>query len=47
MNLLKIEEDMIVQHTLNLNARGFALWYNAIKDMANSLLAERYCDPVG
>jgi hypothetical protein len=47
MNLLKTEEDMIVQHTLDLDARGFAPRYDTIKDMANSLLAERYRNPVG
>jgi hypothetical protein len=47
MNLLKTEEDIIVQHTLDLDARGFAPRYAAIKDIADSLLAERHRDPVG
>jgi hypothetical protein len=46
MNLLKTEEDIIVQHTLDLDARGFAPRYAAIKDIADSLLAERHRDPV-
>jgi hypothetical protein len=46
INLLKTEEDVIVQHTINLDAQGFAPQYASIKDIANSLLAERHCDPV-
>jgi hypothetical protein len=46
MNLLKTEEDMIIQHTLDLDARGFAPRYDAIKDIANSLLAKRHRDPI-
>jgi hypothetical protein len=47
MKLLKTEEDVIVQHILDLDARGFPPRLAAVKDMADSLLAERYCDPVG
>jgi hypothetical protein len=45
--LLKTEEDVIVQHTLDLDARGFQPRLAAVKDMADSLLAERHRDPVG
>jgi hypothetical protein len=47
MNLLKREEDIIVQHILDLDARGFSPRLAAIKDMADSLLAERQRNPVG
>ncbi|KAI1517386.1 transposase [Pyrenophora tritici-repentis] len=47
MNLLKTEEDVIVQHILDLDARGFPPRLAAVQDMANSLLAERHRDPVG
>jgi hypothetical protein len=45
--LLKTEEDIIVQHALDLNLRGFPPRLAAVKDMADSLLAERHRDPVG
>jgi hypothetical protein len=44
--LYKIEEDVIVQHILDLNLRGFPPRLAAIKDIADSLLAERHEDPV-
>jgi hypothetical protein len=37
---------VIIQHILNLNARGFLPQLAAVKDIADSLLAERHCDPV-
>jgi hypothetical protein len=46
MKLLKTEEDVIIQHILNLDARGFPPRLTAVKDMADSLLAKRHCDPV-
>jgi hypothetical protein len=46
MKLLKTEEDVIVQHILDLDARGFLPRLAAVKDMADSLLAERHRDPV-
>jgi hypothetical protein len=45
--LRKTEEDVIVQHVLNLDLRGFPPRLATVKDMADSLLAERYEDPVG
>jgi hypothetical protein len=45
--LYKTEEDVIVQHILDLDLRGFPPRLAAIKDMADSLLAERHEDPVG
>ena len=47
MKLLVTEEDVIVQHILDLDARGFPPRLAAVKDMADSLLAERHRDPVG
>jgi hypothetical protein len=38
---------VIVQHALDLDLRGFPPWLAAVKDMADSLLAERHRDPVG
>ena len=47
IKLLKSEEEVIVQHILDLDERGFPPRLAAIKDMADSLLAERHSDPVG
>jgi hypothetical protein len=47
MNFLLTEEGVIVQHILDLDARGFPSWLAAVKDMAGSLLAECHCNPVG
>ena len=40
-NLTNTEEQVIVQHVLELVARGFPLRLAAVADMANSLRAER------
>jgi hypothetical protein len=45
--LLPTEETVIVQHVFDLDLRGFPPRLAAVKDMADSLLAERHCDPVG
>jgi hypothetical protein len=47
MNLLLTEEEVIAQHILDLDAQGFPPWLAAVKDMADSLLVEQHCDPVG
>jgi hypothetical protein len=47
MKLLKLEEEVIVQHILDLDARGFPARLAAVADMANSLRAKRHMDPVG
>jgi hypothetical protein len=47
MKLLKTEEEVIVQHILDLDARGFPPWLATVKDMADSLLAEQHCKLVG
>jgi hypothetical protein len=47
MKLFLTEEEVIVQHILDLDARGFPPRLAAVKHMADSLLAERHCDPVG
>jgi hypothetical protein len=46
IKLLKTEENVIVQHILDLDARGFAPRLTAVKDIANSLLAKRHRDPI-
>jgi hypothetical protein len=46
VKLYKTEEDVIVQHILDLDLRGFPPRLAAIKDMADSLLAERHEDPI-
>jgi hypothetical protein len=38
---------VIIQHILDLDAQGFLPWLAAVKDMADSLLAERYLGQVG
>jgi hypothetical protein len=47
MKLPKTEEDVIVQHILDLDARGFPPQLAAVKDMADSSLAECHQDLVG
>ena len=47
MKLTETEESMIIQHILDLDARGFPPQLAAVKDMADSLLAVRHQDPVG
>jgi predicted transcriptional regulator len=47
MKLLLTEEETVVQHVLNLNTRRFPPRLAAVKDLADSLLAERHRDPVG
>ena len=46
MKLLIIEEEVIVKNILNLDIRGFPLRLSAVKDLANSLLAARYYNPI-
>ncbi|USP75366.1 hypothetical protein yc1106_02640 [Curvularia clavata] len=45
--LTKLEEEVIVDHILNLDSRGFAPTYAAMRDMANKLLAARSAGQVG
>ena len=45
--LLKTEEEVIVKHILDLDARGFPPRLAAVTDMANSLRAERHVGHVG
>ena len=47
IRLTVIEEEVIVRHILELDSRGFAPRLAAVKDRADSLLAARYCNPVG
>jgi hypothetical protein len=46
MKFLKTDEDIIVQHILDLDAQGFLPCLAVVKDMSDSLLAERHHDPV-
>ena len=39
--LTKLEEEVIVDHILDLDLRGFAPTYAAVRDMADKLLAAR------
>ena len=39
--LTKLEEEVIVDYILNLDSRGFAPTYAAVRDIANKLLAAR------
>ena len=41
MNLTKIEEEVVVEHILDIDARGYPPWLANVAAMANSLLAER------
>ena len=45
--LTQLEEEVIVKHILDLDLRGFAPTYAAVRDMANRLLAARGADQVG
>jgi hypothetical protein len=47
MRLAVREEQVIVQHVLDLDAQGFPPRLAAVKDMANALLAARHYEPVG
>ena len=46
MRLEATEEQVIVQHILKLDERGYLPWLTDVEDMANSLLAERHQLPV-
>ena len=45
--LTQLEEEVIVKYILDLDLRGFAPTYAAVRDMANRLLAARNADQVG
>ncbi|KAF4300733.1 hypothetical protein GTA08_BOTSDO06775 [Botryosphaeria dothidea] len=45
--LTKPEEEAIIQHIYDLDSRGFAPTLDAVRDMANKLLAERAAGQVG
>ena len=45
--LTQREEEVIVKYILDLNLRGFAPTYAAVRDIANSLLATRGASQVG
>ena len=45
--LTKLEEEVIVDHILDLDLRGFSPIYAAVRDIANKLLATRGASQVG
>jgi hypothetical protein len=45
--LTELEEEVIISHILNLDQRGFAPTYAAVRDMADKLLAARGAGQVG
>jgi hypothetical protein len=45
--LTQLEEEVVVRHILNLDQRGFAPTYAAVRDMADKLLAARGAGQVG
>ena len=45
--LTKLEEQVIISHILDLDTRGFAPSYDAVRDMADKLLAARGAGQVG
>jgi hypothetical protein len=45
--LTQVEEEVITRHILDLDQRGFAPTYAAVRDMANHLLAARSAGHVG
>jgi hypothetical protein len=45
--LTQLEEEVIVNYILNLDQRGFAPTYAAVRDMADKLLAARGAGQVG
>jgi hypothetical protein len=45
--LTKLEEKVIIQHSLELDSRGFSPQLGVIRDMANRLLAVRAGRQVG
>ena len=47
MKLTKTEEEVIVQHILKMDERGYPPRLSDVEGMANSLLAERHQSPVG
>ena len=46
MKLTSTEEEVIVQHVLKLDERGYPPRLADVEDMANSLLAERHQPPL-
>ena len=47
MNLTKLEEEVVVEHILELDSRGFPPRLADVANMANSLRAERNLGQVG
>ncbi|KAJ0132530.1 Uncharacterized protein HZ326_24400 [Fusarium oxysporum f. sp. albedinis] len=45
--LSKLEEETVLQYTLDLNSRGFPCRISVVEEMANRLLAARDAPPVG
>ena len=47
LNLIKLEEEAIVQYILDLDSRGFSPKIADVGDMANLLLQKRGAKPIG
>jgi hypothetical protein len=45
--LSKLEEETVLQYTLDQDSRGFPCQISIVEDMANRLLADRNAPPVG
>jgi hypothetical protein len=45
--LSNLEEEIVVHFIVNLDSRGFPPRYSFIKEIANSLLADRNAPPIG
>ena len=45
--LTKLEEEVVIEHILDLDSRGFSPSLDAVRDMANKLLAKRGAQLVG
>jgi hypothetical protein len=45
--LSKLEEETVLQHTLDQDSRGFPCQISILEDIANQLLADRDAPPVG
>ncbi|KAF1922400.1 uncharacterized protein M421DRAFT_44060 [Didymella exigua CBS 183.55] len=47
IRMTSTEEEVIIRHILDLDTRGFAPTYDAVRDMADKLLAARGAGQVG
>jgi len=45
--LTKLKEEVVIKHILDLNSRGFSPSLNAVREIADKLLATRSAEKVG